>query len=129
MSRTPEVIMNTANAINVGLAADGIHDIVCVPTTTMLELERTNAALAEALAKQVQAVRQPDKDDMFDPAPEQQLITGMDADVVIVDDGPRPEHLHLARDTAQDIVNGADQIKQARETGITISSSFGNGGW
>ena len=101
-----EALSNACDAINAGLRADGITAIVAVPVTTLIiaeQLLEQNKKLQAALSAGMGA---------HEESPS--IIVG---DGVAMGDkaqGPRPEHVHLCRDTAIDVANAQKALHRAR---------------
>lgn len=96
-------LRNTCDVLNGQLQAQGLP-IVVIPIQTLLMFQKTLEDYT-ALQKQMQ-IKQTAANVEFD-VPTKSFDVAQDFNLGMAGGSPRPEHLHLCRDTAQDILNAA----------------------
>lgn len=110
---THDQLLTACDRMNADFQRDGIP-LAVIPLKTLLVMQATISQQAETAAAQLT------QGDFYEIGTEQSsgiLVGSSGSDFILpqsVGGSPRPEHVHLARDTDQDIINGLSRNKQRK---------------
>lgn len=115
MSNLPDLthdqILTVCDRMNADFQAGGVP-LAVIPLKTLLVMQATLSKQSQAAEAQLNA------EVIHDSGIYTGAAVGFDSSEVLlpqsVGGSPRPEHVHLARDTNQDILNGAKNGKRLR---------------